>query len=180
MRRVGFFTHSDCMVHDMGPMHPESPLRLQAIDTSLQVQGLMVDLIRYDAGPADLELVKRVHPLQYIHMIQHIDCNASGGNLIPVNGDTSMGLGSLRASLLAAGAGCQAIDKVLLHDINRAFCRRAIMPKNLLEWAFAFLITSPSQQCMQLLITDLIGSQSLTLMYTTEMEQLIYLKMTSE
>lgn len=126
MKQVGYFTHLDCMAHNMGHMHPESPLRLQAIDTNLQAQGLIGDLIRYCAEPADLELVKRVHPLEYIHMIQNIDRNASEGNLLPVNGDTSMGLGSLRASLLATGAGCQAIDKVMANDIDRAFC--AIRP----------------------------------------------------
>ena len=122
MRHVGYFTHLNCMVHDMGHMHPESPLRLEAIETNLQAQGLLVDLIRYDVEPADIELVKRVHPLPYINMIQHIDGNASEDNLTPVNGNASMELGSLRASLLATGAGCQAIDKVMANNINRAFC----------------------------------------------------------
>ena len=63
MRHVGYSTHLDCMTHDLGHTHPESPLRLQAIDTYLQAQGLIGDLIRYHAEPAELELVKRVRPL---------------------------------------------------------------------------------------------------------------------
>ena len=50
MKHIGYFTHSDCMIHDMGPMHPESPMRLQAIDIQLQADGLMLDLTPFARG----------------------------------------------------------------------------------------------------------------------------------
>ena len=122
MKHIGYFTHGDCMVHDMGQMHPESPMRLQAIDTRLQSQGLMLDLIRYDIEPIELDLIERAHPHQYIHEIEQIGYDAMNGDHIPVDEDTSMGPGSLRAALLAAGAGCQAVDAVMHAEIDRAFC----------------------------------------------------------
>jgi acetoin utilization deacetylase AcuC-like enzyme len=122
MKQIGYFTHSDCMIHDMGHMHPESPMRLQAIDTQLQADGLMLDLTPFEAFPAEQEWIERAHPHKYVHEIHQIGCNAVHGELIPVDGDTSMGPGSLRAALLAAGAGCQAVDRVMAGDIERAFC----------------------------------------------------------
>lgn len=122
MKHIGYFTHSDCMIHDMGHMHPESPMRLQAIDTQLQADGLMLDLTPFEALPAEFEWIKRAHSHEYVHEIQQIGYGTIDGELIPVDGDTSMGPGSLRAALLAAGAGCQAVDRVMAGDIQRAFC----------------------------------------------------------
>ena len=64
MKQVGYFTHSDCMSHNMGHMHPESPKRLEAINAQLQAQGLMLDLTQFDAKPAELNLIERAHPRQ--------------------------------------------------------------------------------------------------------------------
>jgi Deacetylases, including yeast histone deacetylase and acetoin utilization protein len=97
-------------------------MRLQAIDTRLQSQGLMLDLVRYDIEPIELDLIERAHPHQYIHEIEQIGYDAINGDHIPVDEDTSMGPGSLRAALLAAGSGCQAVDAVMHAEIDRAFC----------------------------------------------------------
>ena len=122
MKHIGYFTNSDCMIHDMGHMHPESPMRLQAIDTQLQADGLMLDLTPFEVLPAEHEWIERAHSHEYLHAIEQIGYNAINGDLIPVDGDTSMGPGSLRAALLAAGAGCQAVDRLMAGDIQRAFC----------------------------------------------------------
>ena len=122
MKQVGYFTHSDCMSHHMGHMHPESPMRLEAINAQLQAQGLMLDLTQFDAKPAELNLIERAHPRQYVHEIEQTGLDVEDGDLIPLDGDTSMGPGSLRAALLAAGAGCQAVDYVMAGDLQRAFC----------------------------------------------------------
>ena len=174
MKHIGYFTHSDCMIHDMGHMHPESPMRLQAIDTRLQAQGLMLDLTRFDAEPAELDLIERAHPHQYVHEIEQIGYDAINGDLIPVDGDTSMGPGSLRAALLAAGAGCQAVDRVMAGEIQRAFC--ATRPpghhaENRWPWDFAYSITSLLLPYMRLNITVLNASPSLISMSTTAMER---------
>ena len=122
MKHVGYFTHSDCAIHDMGHMHPESPMRLRAIDIHLQEKGLSLDITRFDAKPANPELIERAHPRQYVQEIEKIGADAITGDLIPVDSDTAMGPGSMRAALLAAGAGCQAVNHVIAGDIRRAFC----------------------------------------------------------
>lgn len=122
MKHLGYITHSECLLHDMGHFHPESPMRLQAIETHLQSQGLMDDLTRMEAIPATLGAIERAHPRRYVDEITQIGYDAMRGDLIPVDGDTSMGPNSLRAALLAAGAGCQAIDAIMAGSIDRAFC----------------------------------------------------------
>ena len=91
-------------------MHPESPMRLDAINARLQAQGLMLDLAQFDAKSANLDLIERAHPRQYVHDIKQTGLDVTDGDLIPLDGDTSMSPGSLRAALLAAGAGCQPVD----------------------------------------------------------------------
>ena len=122
MKQVGYFTHSDCMSHNMGHTHPESPMRLEAINAQLRAQGLTLDLTQFEAKSAELNLIERAHPRQYVHEIEQTGIDVVDGDLIPLDGDTSMGPGSLRAALLAAGAGCQAVDYVMAGDIRRAFC----------------------------------------------------------
>ena len=39
MKHIDYLTHSDYMIHDMGHTHPESPMRVQAIDIRLQADG---------------------------------------------------------------------------------------------------------------------------------------------
>ena len=39
MGRTGFVYHPDYLKHDMGPAHPESPARLQAIVSLYQALG---------------------------------------------------------------------------------------------------------------------------------------------
>ena len=99
VKRTGYFTHQDCMIHNMGHMHPEHPMRLQAIDARLQAEGLMLDLTRFEVQSADLSQIKRAHPHQYVREIKQIGCDAMDGDLIPIDADTSMGPGSLRAAL---------------------------------------------------------------------------------
>ena len=110
----------------MGHTHPESPMRLQAIDKELRSQGLMADLIQFKSEPADVAQIKRAHAFEYIQEIEQIGKNATLGGLIVIDNDTSIGPGSLRAALLATGAGCQAVDHLVAGNIQRAFC--AIRP----------------------------------------------------
>ncbi|HAN81015.1 MAG TPA: deacetylase [Gammaproteobacteria bacterium] len=122
MTQVGYFTHADCKSYRMGHMHPETPMRLQAIDAELQSQGLMLDLIQFESEPASLEQITRAHSYEHVRKIEEIGRNTAIGGRIPIDNDTSMGPGSLRAALLATGAGCLAIDHVMAGSIRRAFC----------------------------------------------------------
>ena len=45
---TAYFSHPDCLAHDMGPGHPECPERLDAISDRLHASGLMDALARHE------------------------------------------------------------------------------------------------------------------------------------
>ena len=58
---IAFITHPDCLLHDMGAMHPECPARLRAIDDQLIASGLSNFLVHADAPLARDDQLARVH-----------------------------------------------------------------------------------------------------------------------
>ncbi len=110
------------MIHQIGQMHAESPMRLQPIDTELRSEGLMLDLIQFESEPASLTQFKCAHACKYVREIEQIRYNATIGGLSLIDNDTSIELGPLRAALLANGTGCQVVDHVMTGNIQRAFC----------------------------------------------------------
>ena len=59
-------THPDCLLHDMGAYHPESPRRLRAIEDGLRAAGVYDLLPRYEAPLATCEQIERVHSAGYV------------------------------------------------------------------------------------------------------------------
>lgn len=60
---VGIISHSDCLRHDMGPGHPESPERLRIIESTLKNSNISTQLHFYTAKTATIEDLKRSHTL---------------------------------------------------------------------------------------------------------------------
>lgn len=116
---TAFITHRDCMLHDMGSHHPESPDRLSAISDRLIASGLDLYLAFHDAPQAEIEHLSRAHPVEYVEEILSI---------VPVNGihhldpDTAMCPGTVKAALRAAGAGVLATDLVMNGEVENSFC----------------------------------------------------------
>lgn len=117
--QTAYISHPDCLKHDMGIMHPESPQRLIAIENQLQASGLLSRLQRYDAPLASNEQLARVHTPDYI---QSIRLAAPTAGLIALDADTAMNPFTLNAALRAAGAVVLATDLVLADKVNNAFC----------------------------------------------------------
>jgi acetoin utilization deacetylase AcuC-like enzyme len=115
-------SHPDCLKHDTGPGHPERPDRLRAISRALQDEAF-ADLVRIDAPKASLDTIALVHPRAFIEEVQ---------NDIPLEGhfrlepDTAVSPGSWDAALRAAGAGIEAVDRIMTGKAKNAFC--AIRP----------------------------------------------------
>ena len=115
---TAFITHRDCMLHDMGAHHPESPDRLPAISDRLIASGLDLYLAFHDAPQAEIEHLSRAHPVEYVEEILSI---------VPVNGihhldpDTAMCPGTVKAALRAAGAGVLATDLVMTEQVENSF-----------------------------------------------------------
>src|SRR4051812_9092094 len=116
---VAFVTHPDCLKHEMGAHHPESPQRLGAIGDQLIASRLDPYLTRFDAPLATDEQLARVHPLDYVRAIRDAAPEQGTVHLDP---DTAMNPFTLRAALRAAGAAVMATDLVMQNSVKSAFC----------------------------------------------------------
>jgi acetoin utilization deacetylase AcuC-like enzyme len=103
----------------MGSYHPESPLRLRAVEDQLIASGLINFLDHRDAPAAERFHLERVHTAAYIDSIFAAVPKAGIHHLDP---DTAMNPYSLRAALRAAGAVVHAVDLVLSGKMKTAFC----------------------------------------------------------
>ncbi|MAM63122.1 histone deacetylase family protein [Maritimibacter sp. UBA3975] len=118
---LAFISHHECHDHDAGPLHPEQPLRLEAITNQLISSGLDYVLRHYDAPLVTREQLIRVHDDDYIDRVYAI-APGEGMQSVEVDGDTVMSSGTLRAAERAAGAGVLAVDLVLSGEASPAFC----------------------------------------------------------
>ena len=119
---TAFISHPDCLLHDMGPHHPESPARLTAIEDALAASGLMDKLERHAAPLATREQLKRVHTPDYIASLDASSSRALSAGLAYLDPDTAMNQHSLKAAYRAAGAVILATDLVMGKKADNAFC----------------------------------------------------------
>jgi acetoin utilization deacetylase AcuC-like enzyme len=103
----------------MGPFHPECPDRLDAVHDGLIATGLDAHLAHYEAPPATLEQLTRVHDRDYVDMIEAASPESGIYYLDP---DTAMNPHSLSAARHAAGAVVLGTDLVLRGEARAAFC----------------------------------------------------------
>ncbi|APX93054.1 deacetylase [Halomonas sp. 1513] len=117
---TAYITHPRCMDHHMGPQHPESPLRLEAIRARLALAGVLQQTMQSEAKPATDEQLLRVHPARHLHAL---DKCVPGDGLVTIDdGDTLMNPHSLDAARVAAGAVVRGIDQVFRHQADNVFC----------------------------------------------------------
>jgi acetoin utilization deacetylase AcuC-like enzyme len=111
-----FFGHPDCIGHDPGPGHPESPLRLAAVQESLRA---LLPEVEWETVPeASRAALQRVHAAALLAEV----LDRPESPLRALDEDTRVGPGSIAAALRAAGAGIAAVDWVLSGTGRRAFC----------------------------------------------------------
>lgn len=116
---TAYITHPDCLRHDMGAGHPESPRRLAAVAEHMRDSGLLDSLRCLEAPLAQPEDLKRVHDESYVDLIF---ANAPGAGILQLDPDTAMNAYSLDAARRAAGAGMAGVDEVLSGRSRNAFC----------------------------------------------------------
>lgn len=119
MSRVAYLTHADCAKHDLGPWHPESPKRVQAVDAALRAAPWFGELLEIEAPHATLEQLARAHTRQHIDSVRNAVPRSGVAWLDP---DTGLNLHSWNAALAAAGAAVRAVDAVMGGEAQRAFC----------------------------------------------------------
>ena len=121
-----YFSHSDCLLHEMGEWHPESPQRLRAIEDQLIASGLSGLIARRDAPLASVDDIRRVHSEAVVERIRtHLPAQGDSG-YFALDADTLINSHSWQAALRAAGAAVAATDAVIKGEFNSAFC--AIRP----------------------------------------------------
>ncbi|NMM36493.1 MAG: histone deacetylase family protein [Glaciimonas sp.] len=121
---TAFYTHPDCMRHEMGDWHPESPARLQAIEDQLISSRIGTYLEYRQAPAADVADIARIHTPAAIALVRDNVPRALSGqsSYYPLDGDTSLNAFSWKAALAAAGAAVAATDAVIKGEIENAFC----------------------------------------------------------
>jgi acetoin utilization deacetylase AcuC-like enzyme len=103
--------------HDTGN-HPERPERLRQIAARLESTGLMGKCSRPSWAPATRERLERVHEPGHIEAVASM-AERGGGHLDP---DTVVSPRSFDVARLAAGAACDAVDRVLAGEEKTAIC----------------------------------------------------------
>jgi acetoin utilization deacetylase AcuC-like enzyme len=116
---TAFYSHPDCLLHDMGHWHPESPARLSAIQDQL-IASRIDELIEHEAAPlaAEADLL-RVHTAAHLDYLRNL---APQTGQVDIDGDTLMCPHTWRAALRSAGAAIDATDAVLAGRFDNAFC----------------------------------------------------------
>ena len=121
---LGFISHPSCHHHDAGPMHPDTPERLDAINNQLIMSGLDYVIRHYDAPEVTREQLEGAHDPDYIARI--FESAPGPGESVEIDGDTMMSPGTLPAALHAAGSGVMGVDLIMKDEANPVFC--AIRP----------------------------------------------------
>ncbi|PCI59424.1 MAG: deacetylase [Gammaproteobacteria bacterium] len=118
---VGIIGHHHCNAHNMGEHHPESPLRMAAIQDQLIRSGLDYVVRQYDATPIDEKLLSLAHDQTYINGIFD-NAPIESGDIFRIDDDTCMNAATLNAVLHSAGAVINAVDLVMSKELSSAFC----------------------------------------------------------
>ena len=120
---VTIFSHPSCLRHDVGSDHPERPARLHAITDQLLSSGLEYVVQQRDASAATDDQLALAHDKAYIASVV---AKQPEQGLVWLDDDTAMMNKSLTAARHAAGAVINAVDLVMQHSEQQAFC--AIRP----------------------------------------------------
>lgn len=118
----------------MGPGHPESPERLDAIEDRLLMTGVFDGVERMEAPQAAIGDVELAHDRMHVAALRGltdrlVEEQAAGGpEYTQIDTDTAINAHTLTAALHAAGAAVAATDAVLDGTLENAFC--AIRPRS--------------------------------------------------
>lgn len=114
------YLHHDCLDHDPGPQHPESPGRYAAILQALRVAAPSLPGLEWAQAPLGThEQVLLAHDEAHWDYIEAASPVAGRCSLDP---DTHLSPGSRTAALRGVGAACAAVDLLLQHRHHHVFC----------------------------------------------------------
>ncbi len=116
--KTGIFFDEIFSRHDTGSMHPESVSRIGAILQQLRNGPLWQECNLPVSRQATEDELHLVHDRRHIEHVRSA-CATGPTQLDP---DTVVSQDSWQAALYAAGAGIEAVEKVLTGELQNAFC----------------------------------------------------------
>lgn len=117
MNKTGYISDPFYLKHKNEP-HPENPGRLNAIQKNIESSKYYNNLTLIQPRKATVEDIAKVHGTGYIRSVED-SCRNGVRNL---DADTVISADSYQAALLSAGAGLEALDKILEGTVGNAFC----------------------------------------------------------
>jgi acetoin utilization deacetylase AcuC-like enzyme len=115
---LALYTHPDMLAHAPPSRHVESPARLRAVTGALD-EAIGLDLERLEAPLVADDDLALVHTPRYVAALEAAEPPAG---LRPLDPDTWLSPGSVRAARRGAGAVAAAVRRVAAGDAQRAFC----------------------------------------------------------
>ena len=112
-----FYYDPRMLLHETG-QHPERPARVSMVARHLLTTGLVAHLAQPACPLVSPDRLRRVHAAEYVAEVERFA--AAGGGRIEE--DTACSPGSFEAAQLAAGAVCDAVERVVRGEDRRAFC----------------------------------------------------------
>jgi len=117
LNKTGYISDPFYLKHENEP-HPENPGRLNAIQKNIESSKYYNNLTLIQPRKATLEDITQIHDKGYIKSVED-SCRNGVRNL---DADTVISPDSYQAALLSAGAGLEAVDKILEGTVENAFC----------------------------------------------------------
>jgi len=104
------------LAHHMGPGHPESPQRLEAVYAMLDREAGL-QLQRIEPRPASREEIETIHDHEYFGYV----ASTAGKDYVVLDPDTAATARTYETALLASGGVIEAADAVLEGEVGNAF-----------------------------------------------------------
>jgi acetoin utilization deacetylase AcuC-like enzyme len=116
LRMTTIYQHTDCLAHNPGSRHAESPGRFSVIMNALRASTLQ---LQYAAAPLGTDAqILLAHTRQHLDLVK---ASAPAEGLKALDPDTVMSPGTLNAALRGVGGACLGVDDLVAGNERHAF-----------------------------------------------------------
>ncbi len=119
---TGWFTHPLVSLPNPLEEAPESPDRIEAIETRLMLGGFEDCVRRVECGPAAREDVLLAHDEDYLDALERASAGDARALARFAEPDTRVGSDTFGCAMASAGAVVRAVDAVFSRSVRNAFC----------------------------------------------------------